>query len=127
GECYDRVPQQQGMSVYELLPGGDDPRAPATPMTVPGDFTIGAPITGLRDMNQILGTRTLILLDSRRVTMAPLLQPCTGSAVGLLTETFGGIEWRITGCRESASDGEAFAQLRIEEARPSSSTPRYFL
>jgi len=43
-----------------------------------------------------------------------------------MTETFGGIEWQITGCADGASQGAAFEQLRFEEARPSGSTPRHF-
>lgn len=130
GECYDRVPQQEPVSVYDGLPGGDDPRKPIVSdglMRAPDSgFNVGLSIAGLRGMNTALGVRTLTLLDGRRVATAPL-QPCTGNFTGSLTETFGGSDWRITGCRESESEAEAFAQLRIEEARPSSAMPRYFL
>ena len=135
GECYDRVPQREPVSVYESLPGGDDPRQPAAGtgtgmlMRIPdsGGFLVGESIAGLRSMNMAAGVRMLILMDGRRVATAPFGQACAGSVIGSLTETFGGIAWRITGCSVSASVDEAFAQLRIEEARPSSSMPRYFV
>lgn len=130
GECYDRVPELEPASAFELLPGGDNPRKPGA-VTVPrpsfpsDPFYIGTTISNLRGMNAAQGIRTLTLVDSRRGAMAPFPQLCSGSATGSLTETIGGMEWRVTGCRASANEGGALAQIRIEEARPTGPTPRY--
>lgn len=135
GECDDRLPQLQRSSPFEALPGGDDPRLPASvaapsgqmPAIPSDDFAIGITISGLRGMNAAQGIRRLVLLDGRRVAMAPFLESCKGSMTGSLSETFGGIEWRITGCSGSEGDDGPFAQLRFEAIRPSDSTPRHLL
>src|SRR5690606_5190278 len=127
---YDRVPQQEPASVYELLPGGDDPRNPeaviARPMRMPDEMFIGTTISRLRDMERVPGMRALVLVDGRRAVRAAA-ERCTGTVYCPLIGTFGCMEWRITGCAESVTAVEAFSQLRIEEARPSGAMPRYFL
>lgn len=108
GECYDRVSPEEPRSIYDQLPGGDDPREPLRwdelPRQLGDGFLIGATVANLRSR---------ALVDSRASDPSSW-PPCINATFGPVTERIGETEWQVTAC----GDAQRLRELRFAPADP---------